>query len=465
MFINKNLTIKEKVKKILDLDDKYRNKELTYKDEDLFSYKNLKTFKIYQWDFCLPTICKKIFFNQKINEYPIRRIYNIIPFLKKINLKNFMIAGGFITALLNYKYIGKYDDIDIFIYGISDREEACKRVKELVKEIVDKWKNKFYKLIKTDKFIKIELFDINSKKKMLKIYDFQIIFRLYKSKSEILHGFDVAPASVGFSDDKIYFTSSSIFAFTYGISLIMPKRCSSSFSYRHIKYFYRGFNLCFPYLNIEELDEYKNNFYIGDYSQSINGKYKYKENNIILINTFTKKPKTSDYDSIDEEWVNLFRFLNNGIKNIKKNNYIYKSNNIKYIFDKKSIPIDKDYIIDKINYVLDLDNNILKHKINYNSNNNNTSNNLSLLKKILLNFGDEYSIDKCLDIIENKEKLYTYLRKINNKLIDIINNTKFNNNKINWICDNPGNQLTSSFNPVNLNEKSFYGKLYKDNFN
>src|SRR5690606_20981381 len=74
----------------------------------------------------------------------------------------------------------------------------------------------------------------------------QIIYRLYTSKSEILHGFDIGSSAVGYDGKYVYFTSLSKFAYEYGCNIVDISRRSTTYEQRLIKYLKRGFKIILP---------------------------------------------------------------------------------------------------------------------------------------------------------------------------------------------------------------------------
>lgn len=81
----------------------------------------------------------------------------------------------------------------------------------------------------------------------------QIIFRLYASKSEILHGFDLGTSAVGFDGDEVLFTSLGKFTYEYECLIADTSRRSTTFEARLYKYWRRGFKIILPLLNIGAL--------------------------------------------------------------------------------------------------------------------------------------------------------------------------------------------------------------------
>ena len=135
-------------------------------------------------------------------------------------------------------------------------------------------------------------------------WKFQIIFRLYSSPSEILHGFDLGSSAVGFNGKDVIFTTLGRFAYEYGYNIIDTTRRSTTYEARLRKYFDRGFHIILPNLKLDSLSRK-------------NLRYSYKEvaplpylpfaysniigNRIIVAKIFRRENETtSDYDIEDE---------------------------------------------------------------------------------------------------------------------------------------------------------------------
>jgi len=82
----------------------------------------------------------------------------------------------------------------------------------------------------------------------------QIIFRLYSSISEILHGFDLGPSAVGFDGKNVWFTGLGKFAYEYGLSIVDVTRRSPTYEQRLEKYMKRGFKLIAPLLDTAPIE-------------------------------------------------------------------------------------------------------------------------------------------------------------------------------------------------------------------
>jgi hypothetical protein len=77
----------------------------------------------------------------------------------------------------------------------------------------------------------------------------QIISRLYKSKKEILYGFDLGSCAVGFDGKSIEFSIAGKFAQEYNLNILDTTRFSLNHGARLKKYFDRGYGIIFPLCN------------------------------------------------------------------------------------------------------------------------------------------------------------------------------------------------------------------------
>ena len=78
---------------------------------------------------------------------------------------------------------------------------------------------------------------------------FQIILRLYKSPSEIVHGFDVDCVGILYDGEKLWATKRALYAMEHKINHFDPCRSSPSYAYRLSKYQARGFSMYLPHLD------------------------------------------------------------------------------------------------------------------------------------------------------------------------------------------------------------------------
>lgn len=88
-------------------------------------------------------------------------------------------------------------------------------------------------------------------------YKAQIILRLYKAPTEIVHGFDVDSCGILLSIDdgtpRLWATKRTIWSISNRINWLDPDRASPSYAYRLAKYMTRGYTLALPLLQQDEI--------------------------------------------------------------------------------------------------------------------------------------------------------------------------------------------------------------------
>lgn len=157
------------------------------------------------------------------------------------------IAGGSIVTGIR----GGASDIDVFFYGINER-----KVEERIMEFIDNFPQNIEKNIVvkySEKVVSVSFTDKAYKGNQR--YEVQFIRRLYKSPSEILHGFDVDCCGFGYDGYMVWATSRAIFAYNNKIIFADPERASPSWPYRLAKYSSRGFKLYLPLFDIANFDK------------------------------------------------------------------------------------------------------------------------------------------------------------------------------------------------------------------
>ncbi len=229
----------------------------------------------------------KVFFELLFNSGFINNI-NLTPF----DFSNILIAGGSITnTLLDTK---NTNDIDMFIYGLDEKQAI-----EKLNYIYDYFKRFNVSFVYSKncfsfitKFEPEEPTDNEFEKEVFKI---DVVLRLYKTKSEILHGFDIGSAAIGFDGKDVYTTTLGKFALQYKYNIIDTTRRSTTYEVRLSKYFYRGFGIILPNLSNNSktipsiLEHYLTTYYKGHYKYN-ETELKYLIESIIL----KKLPKTPD---------------------------------------------------------------------------------------------------------------------------------------------------------------------------
>lgn len=355
---NKNLIEKETLierNKIIELLKFDATQRYTGINNDLFT----PYFKKKEYKFSFPTLLNEKYIRFPSNIYEneiINYFYSTYPFMKNTDKTNLLIAGGSIcNSILQLK--DEKSDIDIFIYGLN-KNEANKKVFTFLRNIYNNENLCDFTFVKSTRSATI-LFNIKKDSPMFYLKNFkfklQIIFRLYKTKSEILHGFDLGSSAVGFDGSNVYFTSLSKFCYTHMCNIIDLTRRSTTYENRLVKYNKKGFAIIFPNLNLPNIIEtYKNSFhnlvkmnYLGFYV-SFNNKNLLVGAPYAMDTEKTTAPVKHDYDSIEdcgktlddlfnvkESFVNYIKEkLNNNVNKPKSLNFdLYDSFDINWIID------------------------------------------------------------------------------------------------------------------------------------
>jgi len=178
-----------------------------------------------------------------------RELLNRTPFLRGFDWSNVALAGGLVSdILMDSKF---WSDVDLFIYG-TNIEGAVRKVKTIVNWFL-RWcdeqpRYRVYMMVKSENLLQIyvhKMYEYSSFE-IEETYEIQIIFRLYQSFSEILHGFDLGSSAVGYNGQNVYFTSLSQYAYANLVNIIDPTRRSTTYERRLHKYMKKGFKVVAP---------------------------------------------------------------------------------------------------------------------------------------------------------------------------------------------------------------------------
>lgn len=131
--------------------------------------------------------------------------------------------------------------------------------------------------------------------------DVQFILRLYKTMSEILHGFDVDCTSIGYDGKDIWLTQRALYALSHGYNTVNFGRLSPSYEFRLAKYGTRGIAIYVPNfkrenVNQENLDE----FYIKNTTSNMSNIYHFLDPvfNVKFTHTLAFDYKSVDFKSL-----------------------------------------------------------------------------------------------------------------------------------------------------------------------
>ena len=436
---------------IKDLLENFRNKELFDNEVDLFTLKECQSEK---WNYSLPTLIGKKNIKPNLENEDLRKsVHNYVQDFLDLDYSNILIAGGFVSNFL-LGNLNFNSDIDIFIYGLNENE-VNDRLKKLMEQIIDNCTKEYYSISRIQRTELVTTLIFRRKhyrecpsSDLLKI-KFQIMHRLYKTKSEILHGFDLGSSAVGYDGKNIYLTSLSKFCYQNLVNIVDCSRRSTTYEKRLVKYYNRGFDIILPKLDISELENenwvlYKKTSEIKLHNLIIN--YEFIDGNKIFVN-FLKVEKDiySDYDEYINQYIETttYQSINNILngKNIIFNGY--KKADIENVIKGVMSP----FVFNSIQTCYDKLYKNIQSKKNF----------------------PTFRAEQCLsnDIIEifKNRKNEEYLLKIFKENIDKINkyySTEFH--PIEWKIDNPGTQISGSFNPIIEDESLWYLDYYKHDF-
>lgn len=289
-------------------------------------------------------------------------------------------------------------------------------------------------------------------------YKIQLILRLYKTISEILHGFDLGCSAIGFDGKQLYFTSLSKFSYEYMCNIVDTTRRSTTYEKRLMKYFDRGFDIILPHLDITKLrkryikydlpEVCELPYFIFSY-KNITGNKIYFENYLGKQKDGKKFIKDSDYQIEDLDMYNIF-YVNLG-------NLVSNKDDFYYFSEHHNLDILNDGPFISRKKVINFYDN-LKQKI-YKKN----TLNIGLINKYI-------SIAPVNDIIV---ELFTANIDKNEYLSDIIEKQKqlmlsaleriatINHSQLPWMETEPFTQLTSSFNPIIEDPQQWYKSYYR----
>ena len=168
--------------------------------------------------------------------------------------KAFIAGGKIFTSLFKVK--NDRPDFDIFLYDCTPKQ-AEEKIYHLADYLV---KNNHFniKFQRSANAITISG-SYNPKNKTDKWmrgyrYEYQIILRLYRSPSEILHGFDVDSCSMGYDGANIWITQRCLYSLMKGYNTVNFNRMSPSYEMRLVKYAIRGMKIYIPNFKLNDVD-------------------------------------------------------------------------------------------------------------------------------------------------------------------------------------------------------------------
>lgn len=475
-------------------------------DTNYYDIVTLEHINFYEdWDYSLPTIQSEV-----TSDFKNKRIKDINTFQEKFNerygdyfshvdFNNILIAGGsVIGTLLQQNWT---NDVDVFLYGLTENQAAEKvptlitQIYTSVKEAIKIKNSQYFEEVNEEvsvenvkrlslrdksesipienihrrsrihnkiskKTTEIEFQGIRNDKVITLIFDselgsceIQIILRIYKSVSEILHGFDMGSVAVGYDGSNNYFTSLGKFSYENLANIVDPTRRSTTYETRLLKYFHRGFQIILPYLDITKLktDNLKYNILEVASLPYFTFSYKQIKGNKITMDRLLKwgqnKNKDNNQCDYQESDIDEYRIFYLNLRSLVHNNscgYYHYSTHMDLDILTSPPYISASRIID---YYDSLSNRIY----------NKSTFNIGI-------FASYFSIDLLPHILTDIFLNNTESSKLN-ELIELQKTHILNklasltplDYSLKFLTKNPGTQLSGSFNPIISNPEDWYG--------
>lgn len=238
--------------------------------------------------------------NKHLQKQSWSEVHKSLEKLNTLLVTNSFVAGGRVFSAL----FGTHsNDVDLFLYGMNS-DDAYKKIKESVtqstiKEITAQLRSAQFTDDERALYHQLRLFDsdnssseINASVEQLRtlfyekdnkyqrLYDIrekltvpttimrtknalsfnqgehevQFILRLYRTPSEILHGFDVDCCAMGYDGEHLWMTQRCLSALVHGYNTFSFDRLSPSYEWRLVKYSTRGMPVKVPGLSLENFD-------------------------------------------------------------------------------------------------------------------------------------------------------------------------------------------------------------------
>jgi len=152
-----------------------------------------------------------------------------------------------------YNHYPDTEDIDLFFYNLNS-EDASKLRIEIIEFLINKWKSNNEKIkirILRNEFVTTIYFIDKKDEYRSDTHSYQLIHRIYPNISSIIGGFDINVCMVAYDGNEVYATPLGTWALKNHTVIIDTKRRSTSFEYRLCKYYNFGFNILFPGLTQE----------------------------------------------------------------------------------------------------------------------------------------------------------------------------------------------------------------------
>tara|TARA_R110001632_G_scaffold118753_1_gene231225 strand:+ start:3175 stop:4776 length:1602 start_codon:yes stop_codon:yes gene_type:complete len=405
--------------------------------------------------------------------------HGLSKILKKYKGK-IVLAGGAVLEK-NLKY--SIQDVDIFFYGISN-EEATKILLDCVEIIIRE-----NVTTKDHNYTNSNNIKIEKKHKVVNVVVygtkiFQFILRIYPTLDSIIGSFDIPLSMVAYDGEFIYTTPLSDFCFENQRLVVDLSRRSTTFEYRLSKYSYRfKYEICMPGLDKEKYMKDPN-----DTTKSMELLRKFmRENNLkIKGNINWIASKGDELGNKVKFQVDFFRYNDNDLdyylnarrqidlknveddelkrysdyeKNViypelipKANGTLLKCNNLENLIDCVWLNFDSNEIEDKIDEIMIkfksiIEEPVLPYEIQFHGDGYYPDSNIKRIK----DYGDSIKLhqDNILDLDSIKDVIIKNCEERHKEALKMYKG-------ITWNTFTPGQQWTSSYNPIVEDVRNWY---------
>ena len=181
-----------------------------------------------------------------------RRFGHDCPMLVGFDLKRhgMCLAGGAVCALMSNDTSQwsrlEIHDFDLFLVGHTE-ETARVSIKALRVHIASNTGNNIsvYRTLGCITFMS----------RTSNRTPIQVVLRLYSTKAEIIHSFDLGSSSVLWDGEKIWMTALGRIAMQYGANVLNLRARRASLENRIVRYYKRGFSLILPELDVAAINK------------------------------------------------------------------------------------------------------------------------------------------------------------------------------------------------------------------
>lgn len=405
------------------------------------------------WHYSLPTLETPVSLLRQarartVDDFKIRFEAAYGNYLSALSYENVLIAGGAtMNCLLGRAWTS---DVDIFLYGLS-REKANVKIKAILEAMYNSYAD-YFSITKddiTENEVKAHMLSaietIRNDNCVTVRFDggqeIQIILRLYESIGEILENFDIGSCSVGYDGDEIYFSKRGVRAYETFTNVIEPEKRSTTYEYRLLKYWNRGFKIVLPDLDVKKLSTSNFKYGISEVAALPYLPFSYsalKGNKIVVSNFLREFKCKSDYT--DEE-LSPQKILYLNLRNLvlgKGGFYFYSTGpNYNVLYDTPYLDaswIEKFY--DGLEMRIESKKVVLKSLLSYVYED---------IARLVIQRTMEQDCPMVDDLLQD-QKQRVFLAQ-----------SALKKSRLAWKTKNPGSQINGSYNPVLSDPRDWYG--------